>query len=505
MKINKIYIPSDSSSLSVGSEEVFKVFDDLLCNKNIDIVRTGSRGLFWLEPLVEFDTEIGRIGFKNVSYEDVPNILTNFQEHPSYLGLVEDIEFLKKQNRVTFSNCGKYNPLSIVDYVNHGGLIGLKKALRYDQNKLVEIITKSELRGRGGAGFPTGIKFKTVLETPAEKKYIVCNADEGDSGTYADRMLMEGDPFLLIEGMVIAGLTVGATKGYIYLRSEYPEAYTKLKLAIDTAKKENIIGSNLLGSSKCFDLEVRLGAGAYICGEETSLLESLEGKRGQIRSKPPLPASEGLFGFPTAVNNVITLATIPIIISKGPKFYSSIGSRNSKGTLTIQLSGNIRNGGLIEVPFGIKLSEVLNNYGLGTLSGRPIKAVQVGGPLGAYWPEKLFDIPLDYETFQENGGMIGHGGIVVFDDQVDLRFQAKFAMEFCSFESCGKCTPCRIGSVRGKEILDQIIIGENVKNNINLLLDLCDVMEHGSLCAFGGLIPIPVKSAIENFKEDFII
>ena len=505
MKINKIYIPNDSSSLSVGSEETFTVFNSLISDKNIDIVRTGSRGLFWLEPLVELDTEIGRIGFKNVSYKDVPKILTEYQNHPSYIGIVEEIEFLKKQKRVTFSNCGKYNPISIDDYISNGGFTGLKKALTFDQNRLVEIITKSGLRGRGGAGFPTGIKFKTVLGAKAEKKYIVCNADEGDSGTYADRMLMEGDPFLLIEGMIIAGITVGANKGYIYLRSEYPEAYAKLNLAIEAAKKEKLIGHNLLGSNKCFDLEVRLGAGAYICGEETSLLESLEGKRGQIRSKPPLPAFEGLFGFPTAVNNVITLASIPMIIKKGHEFYSSLGSRNSKGTLTIQLSGNIKNGGLIEVPFGIKLSEVLNNYGIGTISGRPIKAVQVGGPLGAYWSEKLFDTPLDYETFQENGGMIGHGGVVVFDDQVDLRAQAKFAMEFCSFESCGKCTPCRIGSVRGKEILDKIIIGDNVKNNIKLLLDLCDVMEHGSLCAFGGLIPVPVRSAIENFKEDFLI
>lgn len=504
MKISKIFIPNDSSSLSVGSEETFLAFSDQLKNESIEIVRTGSRGLFWLEPLVEFETEFGRVGFKNVSYQEVEKILLELENHKKYIGLVEEIDFLKKQERVTFANCGKYDPLSIDDYIKNGGLSGLKKALKFHQSQLIEVITKSGLRGRGGAGFPTGVKFKTVLDAEAEKKYIVCNADEGDSGTYADRMLMEGDPLLLIEGMVIAGITVGAKKGYIYLRSEYPEAFKKLKQAITIAKKENIIGSNIFGSNKSFELEVRLGAGAYICGEETALLESLEGKRGQIRSKPPLPAYEGLFGFPTAVNNVVTLATIPIIISKGFNFYSSLGARKSRGTLTIQLTGNIKNGGLIEVPFGIKLSEVLYDYGMGTITGRPIKAVQVGGPLGAYWSEKLFDTPLDYETFQENGGMIGHGGIVVFDDHIDLRFQAKFAMEFCSFESCGKCTPCRIGSIRGKEILDKIIFGDNVKNNIKLLMDLCDVMEHGSLCAFGGLIPVPVKSAIENFKEDFI-
>ena len=342
-------------------------------------------------------------------------------------------------------------------------------------------------------------------ESDGRPHYLVVNADEGEPGTCKDRDIMRNDPHKLLEGCLLAGFAMGAHVAYIYIRGEFINEARRLESAIISAQKNGYLGKNACGSGWDFNIYVHRGAGAYICGEETSLLESLEGKRGQIRSKPPLPAFEGLFGFPTAVNNVITLASIPMIIKKGHEFYSSLGSRNSRGTLTIQLSGNIKNGGLIEVPFGIKLSEVLNNYGIGTISGRPIKAVQVGGPLGAYWSERLFDTPLDYETFQENGGMIGHGGVVVFDDQVDLRAQAKFAMEFCSFESCGKCTPCRIGSVRGKEILDKIIIGDNVKNNIKLLLDLCDVMEHGSLCAFGGLIPVPVRSAIENFKEDFLI
>lgn len=504
MKISKVYIPDDTASLSVGSEEVTSKFYQELKIGDIQIIRTGSRGLFWLEPLVEFDTEIGRVGFKNVSENDVAKILANKESHPSYLGLVENLDYLKNQKRITFSNCGKYDPISFDDYIKNGGLQGLRNALKLDSEKIIKIIIDSGLRGRGGAGFPTGIKLKTVLGEKSEKKYIVCNADEGDSGTYADRLLIEGDPLLLIEGMVLAGITVGATKGFIYLRSEYPEAYKKLKKAIKTSRDNKLLGSNLLDSGKNFEIELRLGAGAYICGEETSLLESLEGKRGQIRAKPPLPAIEGLFGFPTVVNNVLTLAALPTIISKGSEYYSSLGSKKSRGTLTIQLSGNIRNGGLIEVPFGIKLREILEKYGNGTISGRPIKAVQVGGPLGAYWSEKFFDIPLDYETFQENGGMIGHGGIIVFDDKVDLRVQAKFAMEFCSFESCGKCTPCRVGSVRGKEILEKIIGGKNINENIILLNDLCNVMEYGSLCAFGGLIPIPVRSAIENFREDFL-
>ncbi len=506
MRINKIYISNDTAALSVGSDETTLKFLYELekKNKKIEVIRNGSRGLFWLEPLVEFDTDVGRIGFKNVSSNDVSNILEEKNNHPLYIGLVEELGYLKKQTRITFSNCGKYDPLSLKDYRENGGFKGLLNTIKLGNRKAIDTITNSGLRGRGGAGFPTGIKLKTVLETNSLKKYIVCNADEGDSGTYADRLLMEGDPYLLIEGMIIAAVVVGAEKGFIYLRSEYPEAHKKLDKAIKIALKENILGSNILGKGINFDIEIRMGAGAYICGEETSLLESLEGKRGQIRSKPPLPAIKGLFGFPTVVNNVITLSTLPTIMTNGSKKYSSLGSRDSRGTLTIQLSGNIRNGGLIEVPFGVTLKEIIENYGVGTISGRPIKAVQIGGPLGAYWSKKYFDTPLDYETFQEKGGMIGHGGVVIFDDRVDLRKQAKFAMEFCSLESCGKCTPCRIGSIRGKEIIDKIIKGINIDKNIILLNDLCDVMEHGSLCAFGGLIPVPVKSAIENFKEDFI-
>ena len=423
--------------------------------------------------------------------------------HALCLGPTEEIPYLKKQERLTFARCGIVDPLSLSDYVSRDGYKGLQRALTMTPEALVDEVTNSGLRGRGGAGFPTGIKWKTVLKTGADQKYIVCNADEGDSGTYADRMIMEGDPFVLIEGMTIAGFAVGATSGYIYLRSEYPHAFKTMKRAIAIAYEKGYLGENVAGSGKKFDLDVRLGAGAYICGEETSLLESLEGKRGQIRPKPPLPAIEGLFGKPTVVNNVISLATVPIILDKGAEYYKNFGMGKSRGTLTIQLAGNIKYGGLVEKAFGITLREAIYDFGGGTSSGRPFRAVQVGGPLGAYFPESLLDTPLDYEAFAAKKGLVGHGGIVVFDDTVDLARQARFAMEFCAIESCGKCTPCRIGSTRGVEVIDRIIANQDRTKNLQVLDDLCELLLDGSLCALGGLTPYPVLSAVQHFPEDF--
>jgi formate dehydrogenase iron-sulfur subunit len=365
------------------------------------------------------------------------------------------------------------------------------------------MVTQSGLRGRGGAGFPTGIKWRTAAEAKSERKFIVCNADEGDSGTFADRMLMEGDPFVLIEGMAIAGVAVGATKGYVYTRSEYPHAIATFDAALDVARREGVLGANVLGSPHAFDIEQRVGAGAYVCGEETSLLDSLEGRRGQVRAKPPLPAHKGLFGMPTVINNVVSLASVPIILTEGAEFYRVIGMGRSRGTMPIQLAGNIRYGGLFEAGFGVTLGELVNDIGGGTLTGRPVRAVQVGGPLGAYFPPALFDTPFDYEAFAARDGLIGHGGIVVFDDTVDLAKQARFAMEFCAAESCGKCTPCRIGSVRGMEVIDRIAAGDQPEANLDLLRDLCHTMKFGSLCALGGFIPYPVMSALEHFPEDF--
>jgi len=496
----RVYVPCDSSALSVGADAVARAIAQQ--RPDVTVIRNGSRGMFWLEPLVEVETPRGRMAYGPVTADAVAGLIdAGFLEgkaHPLFLGLTEEIPYLKQQERLTFARCGITDPLSLADYVSHGGFRGLERARTLGPEAIVEEVVASGLRGRGGAGFPTGIKWRTVLKTHADQKYIVCNADEGDSGTYADRMIMEGDPFVLIEGMIIAGLAVGATRGYIYCRSEYPHAFRTLERAIAIARQ-----NHYLDDGAGFDLEVRLGAGAYICGEETSLLESLEGKRGQIRPKPPLPAIEGLFGEPTVVNNVISLATVPIILDKGGAYYRDFGMGKSRGTLTIQLAGNIKHGGLVEKAFGLTLRQAIYDFGGGTASGHPLRAVKVGGPLGAYFPESLLDTQLDYEAFTEKKGLLGHGGIVVFDDTVDLAQQARFAMEFCAIESCGKCTPCRVGSTRGVEVIDRIIANQDRAKNLEVLDDLCELMLDGSLCALGGLTPYPVMSAVRHFPGDF--
>jgi formate dehydrogenase iron-sulfur subunit len=502
----RIFVSCDMAALSMGAESVAIAVATEIASRKLDakLVRNGSRGLLWLEPLLEIETPKGRVGYGPVAPGDVKSILeAQGGAHPLLLGLVEEIPYFKNQQRLTFARCGITDPLSLEDYEAHSGLKGLRHALEMAPAAIVQAVADSGLRGRGGAGFPTGIKWKTVLQTEADQKYIVCNADEGDSGTYSDRMIMEGDPFSLIEGMAIAGLAVGATKGFVYIRSEYPHAFRTMNAAIEIARDKGLLGLSVLGSGKVFDMETRLGAGAYICGEETSLLESLEGKRGQIRPKPPLPAIKGLFQKPTVINNVISLTSLPIILERGGKYYADYGMGRSRGTLPLQLGGNIKHGGLVERAFGLTLRELIYDYGGGTLTGRPVRAVQVGGPLGAYWPESLLDTPLDYEAFAAKGGMLGHGGVVVFDDTVDLAAQARFAFEFCAEESCGKCTPCRIGSTRGRETIEKIMRGEKVVQNLDLVKDLCETMRDGSLCALGGLIPLPVTSALEHFPEDF--
>jgi formate dehydrogenase iron-sulfur subunit len=502
----RIFVSCDMAALSMGAEAVAHAVTAEIATRKLDakLVRNGSRGLLWLEPLLEIETSKGRIGYGPVKPSDVKSILdTGDKQHPLKLGLVEEIPYLKKQQRLTFARCGITDPMSLEEYEAHEGLRGLRRALDMAPADIVKEVADSGLRGRGGAGFPTGIKWRTVMQTAADQKYIVCNADEGDSGTYSDRMIMEGDPFCLIEGMIIAGLAVGATKGFVYIRSEYPHAFRQMNRAIQVAREKGLLGLSVLGSGRVFDMETRLGAGAYICGEETSLLESLEGKRGQIRPKPPLPAISGLFAKPTVINNLISFASVPIILDKGAKYYADYGMGRSRGTLPLQLAGNIKHGGIVERAFGLSLRELIHDFGGGTYSGRPLRAVQVGGPLGAYWPENLLDTPLDYEAFAAKGGMLGHGGVVVFDDTVDLAKQARFAFEFCAIESCGKCTPCRIGSTRGAETIDKIIKGHKVVENLELVHDLCETMRDGSLCALGGLIPMPVTSAIEHFPEDF--
>ncbi len=505
----KIYIPRDSSALSMGAEKVALAIGNEAKKRGLDvhIIRNGSRGLYWLETMVEVSTASGRVAYGPVKVRDVPSLFdadfAHGKAHALNLGLTEELPWLKKQQRLTFARVGITDPISLTDYIAHEGYQGLKNALTLSANEIVKTVTDSGLRGRGGAAFPTGIKWNTVLGCQSEQKYIVCNADEGDSGTYSDRMIMEGDPFVLIEGMTIAAIAVGATQGYIYLRSEYPHALVTLNAAIEVANQAGYLGADILDSGRAFHLEVRRAAGAYVCGEETSLLESLEGKRGQVRFKPPLPAIEGLFGKPTVVNNVISLATVPIILHKGAQYYADYGMGRSRGTLPIQLAGNIKQGGLVELAFGATLRELLYDFGGGSATGRPIRAVQVGGPLGAFLPESQFDTPLDYEAFSQLWAVLGHGGIVAFDDSVDMAVMARYAFEFCAIESCGKCTPCRIGSTRGAEVMDQIIAGKDTVKNIKLVRDLSDTMLNGSLCALGGMTPYPVLSAMNHFPEDF--
>ncbi len=505
----KVFIPRDSSALSLGAEKTAKAIAAEAAKRGFDIelVRNGSRGLFYLEPLVEVETAKGRVAYGPVQPKDVSGLFDadflNGGSHPLNLGLTEEIEYLKKQERLTNARVGITDPVNLEDYLAHDGYKGLANALKLTPAEIVKQVTDSGLRGRGGAAFPTGIKWNTVLNAQGEQKYIVCNADEGDSGTFSDRMIMEDDPFVLVEGMTIAGLAVGATQGYIYLRVEYPHAHKNLNTAIAAAEQAGYLGANICGSGKAFNLEVRLGAGAYVCGEETSLLESLEGKRGLVRYKPPLPAIKGLFGKPTVINNVISLASVPIILDKGGEYYKNFGMGRSRGTLPIQLAGNIKRPGLIEKAFGITLRELLYDYGGGSATGRPIKAVQVGGPLGSFVPESQFDTPLDYEAFAANWAVLGHGGVVVFDDTVNMATMARYAMEFCAIESCGKCTPCRIGSTRGVEVMDKIINNQDRAKNIALLRDLSDVMLNSSLCALGGMTPYPVLSALNHFPGDF--
>ncbi|MGF6309583.1 formate dehydrogenase iron-sulfur subunit [Bradyrhizobium sp. i1.8.4] len=503
----RIFVPRDAGAVAVGADDVALAFEQAAARgKPVEIIRTGSRGLYWLEPMVELATPQGRIAFGPVTAADVPSLLDAMAgngQHALRLGVTDEIPWLKRQTRLTFMRCGVVDPRSVDDYRAHGGYKGLERALTLTSDQILADVTTSGLRGRGGAGFPTGIKWKTVAQASADRKYIVCNADEGDSGTFADRMIMEGDPFVVIEGMTIAGITVGATKGYIYIRSEYPHAVEAMNAAIAAARRAGLLGKRIGGSAHEFDLEVRVGAGAYVCGEETSLLESLEGHRGIVRAKPPLPAHKGLFGRPSVINNVLSFAAIPFILDNGAKAYADFGMGRSRGTMPIQLAGNIRYGGLFETAFGVSLGELVDEIGGGTFTGRKVRAVQVGGPLGAYFPRTLFDTPFDYEAFAARDGLIGHGGIVVFDDTVDMVKQARFAMEFCAIESCGKCTPCRIGSTRGVEIINKIINGERVAENLAVVEDLCNTMKFGSLCALGGFTPYPVMSALKHFREDF--
>ena len=502
----KVYIPCDAAALSMGADEVAEAVA-AQGGSDVQIIRNGSRGMLWLEPMVEVETNKGRMAYGPVGADDVEHLFqAGFLEggdHPLSHGLTEEIPYFANQERLTFSRVGVIDPINLTDYETHGGLAGLKAALDISPEEIVDVVSDSGLRGRGGAGFPTGIKWKTANEQPEGQKYICANADEGDSGTFADRMLMEGDPFALIEGMIIGARAIGADIGYVYIRSEYPHAIKTMRRAIKVMEDAGWLGHDIKGSGTDFNLHVRIGAGAYICGEESSMLESLEGKRGQVKIKPPIPAISGLFGKPTIVNNVLTLGSVPFILANGAKAYADFGQGRSKGTQPFQLAGDIKRGGLVEKAFGVSMDELVNEFGGGTHTGRPIKAVQAGGPLGGYVKPDGFNVEMGYETLSEAGAMLGHGGLVVYNDTTDMLKMARYAMEFCEIESCGKCTPCRIGSVRGKETFDRISAGENVAENIELIEDLCDLMEDASLCAMGGLTPMPVRTAMTLFSEEF--
>ena len=501
-----VWVPRDTGALALGAEATAQALQ-AAAGPEISLRRNGSRGLYWLEPLVEVECAAGRIAYGPVSARDVPALLQqgllNGGQHSLRIGPIEQHAWLASQQRLTFARVGRIDPLDLDAYISHGGYRGLRRALEIGPAATVGEVTESGLRGRGGAAFPTGIKWKTVQDQPPGRRFIACNADEGDSGTFSDRMLMEGDPFCLIEGMTIAGVAVGATRGVIYLRVEYPHALQTLAAALARARDAGCLGDDLLGSGRAFDIELRLGAGAYICGEETSMLESLEGRRGEVRVRPPLPAEKGLFGAPTVVNNVVTLASVPGVLADGAAAYREFGQARSRGTIPLQLAGNVRRGGLIERAFGLTVRELLEDYGGGSATGRPIRAVQIGGPLGAYLPASQFDTPLEYEALSAIGAMLGHGGVVAFDDTVDMLQMARYAMQFCAHESCGKCTPCRIGSVRGAEALANVAQGKDRDANIALVEELCDTMLQASLCGLGGMAPYPVLSALKHFPDDF--
>ena len=507
--MTRVFVSKDSSSRSVGSDRVAQMIRSIALRDGheVEVIRTGSRGLTFLEPYVEVETPEGRVGYGPVLIDDLQHMINigmlEGRILANSIGLVDEYDWLVRQNRVTFRRLGVVDPDSLADFEAHGGLAGLRRAITMEPSEIVEEVVTSGLRGRGGAGFPAGIKWRTVANAQADIKYICANADEGDSGTFADRMLMEGDPFTLIEGMAIAGIATGATQGYIYIRSEYPDAIATMTQAVATARAAGILGSSVLGTRHAFDIHIRQGAGSYVCGEETAMLESLEGKRGVVRAKPPVPALKGLHGKPTVINNVLTLATVPMVLADGGAAYKALGSGTSHGTQVFQLSGNIARGGIVETEFGVTMRDLVVAFGGGTKSGLPVKAVQIGGPLGAYHGPQDLGTPMTYEGMIGIGGMLGHGGLVVFDETADMAKQARFAMSFCAEESCGKCTPCRIGSTRGVEVIDRITAGVDREGNLALLEDLCQTMVDGSLCAMGGLTPLPVRSALRISPADF--
>ena len=503
---------------SSKSPEILENFRRILKEKNITnvrVIKTGCFGLCAKGPIVIIRPE--DTFYALVTPEDCEEIIDTHivkgerverllckDIDGTVVNSLDELNFYKKQKRIALKNCGVVNPEEIDEYIAFDGYKALEKVLKeMTQDEVIDVIKDSGLRGRGGAGFPTGKKWELTKASVGDQKYVVCNADEGDPGAFMDRSILEGDPHSVLEAMEIAGYSIGANKGYIYVRAEYPIAVQRLKIAIDQARDYGLLGENIFGTDFSFDIEIRLGAGAFVCGEETALLESIEGKRGQPRVKPPYPAQSGLWGKPTLINNVETYANIAQIILKGAKWYSSIGTETSKGTKVFALGGNVNNIGLVEVPMGTTLREIIYDIGGGIPNGREFKAAQTGGPSGGCIPKEHLDTPIDYESLKEIGSMMGSGGLIVMDDTKCMVCLAKFYLEFTVSESCGKCTPCRIGTKRMLEILERLCNGEGEELDIYKLEKLAANIQKSSICGLGQSAPNPVISTLKYFREEF--
>ena len=513
-----ILVCNGTGCTSSKSPEILENFKRIIEEKgiqNVRVIKTGCFGLCAKGPIVIIRPE--DTFYAMVKPEDCEEII---QSHivegkvverllckdidGKKVNRLDDLTFYKKQKRIALKNCGVINPEDIDEYIAFDGYRALARVLvEMSPDEVIDIIDKSGLRGRGGAGFPTGKKWKSTREAKGDKKFVVCNADEGDPGAFMDRSILEGDPHAVLEAMEIAGYSIGAEKGYIYVRAEYPIAVNRLQIAINQAREYGILGENIFGTGFNFDIEIRLGAGAFVCGEETALLESIEGKRGQPRVKPPYPAQSGLWGCPTLINNVETYANIAQIILKGPEWYSSIGTENSKGTKVFALGGNVNNVGLVEVPMGTTLREIVYDIGGGIPNGREFKAAQTGGPSGGCIPKEHLDTPIDYESLKAIGSMMGSGGLIVMDDTKCMVCLAKFYLQFTVSESCGKCTPCRIGTKRMLEILEKLCSGEGTEYDIYRLEKLAVNIQKSSICGLGQSAPNPVISTLKYFREEF--
>jgi NADH:ubiquinone oxidoreductase subunit F (NADH-binding)/(2Fe-2S) ferredoxin/ferredoxin len=514
-----IFVCEGTGCVSAKSVEIRQVLEKAVEELKLDSVKvdfTGCHGFCEQGPIAFIEPE--GIFYTHVSVEDVPEIAQShlrdgqpverlFYKDPVSTQAVpyyKDINFYKKQQRIILRNCGHINPERIEDYITTGGYQSLRKVLfEMAPEQVIDEVKRSGLRGRGGAGFPTGLKWEFCRNAPGTQKYMICNADEGDPGAFMDRSTMEGDPNTVIEGMAIAAYTIGASEGYIYIRAEYPLAVKRVRLAIKQAEEKGFLGENILGSNFNFRIHVKEGAGAFVCGEETALMASIEGKRGMPRSRPPFPAQSGLWGKPTNINNVKSLATVPVIIAKGADWYAKIGTEKSKGTAVFALTGKIANSGLVEVPMGISLHEIIYGIGGGIPDGKSFKAVQTGGPSGGCLPASLLNLPVDYESLTGAGSIMGSGGMVVMDEDTCMVDVARYFLSFTQAESCGKCVLCRLGTKQMLDILENICNGNGKAEDIDLLLELSQAVKDGSLCALGGTAPNPVLTTIRYFRDEY--